>query len=298
MPFDDGRFTFWVPLKEQVHKFVNLSRMVSKKPKILTVGCGQGLESYLFALESGTEVIGIDNSEEAIKIAKETYSLPNLSFIVGDIHNLPEEVKNFDLVFNSYMPEGVDFSKSIRKLNPKIIVYIYDEKYCGEDNDFEEEDDEIDDAEIFGSFSEEVHSGYFLLDKTEITSWLRVSAELFDYFKVAIERNCFKKIHGLLQTQYADLYIKTLDYLRNQTFDEIPIDVLNRIGRERVAISSDYISIFVRDDFKGKAFLRKVKKIGKYSWEEDYEKILARIKYHTDNKNYNMDFLFEDYSLP
>jgi len=71
------------------------------KYKILDLGCGMGHYSkYIQA--KGYEVVGVDFSEEMLKIARETTE--NIKFIEADICELPEDIdKDFDGVLIAYV---------------------------------------------------------------------------------------------------------------------------------------------------------------------------------------------------
>jgi SAM-dependent methyltransferase len=67
------------------------------KSKILDVGCGYGRDYKLF-LEKGFEVVGLDSSGEAIKLAKEF--VPKGEFIKADAIKMPFGDGSFDVVFS------------------------------------------------------------------------------------------------------------------------------------------------------------------------------------------------------
>jgi ubiquinone/menaquinone biosynthesis C-methylase UbiE len=70
--------------------------------KILDVGCGTGFYSLWFS-EKGAKVLGIDNSKEMIRIAKEKASKKMLDakFLIGDVTDLRIEDGVFDLVLST-----------------------------------------------------------------------------------------------------------------------------------------------------------------------------------------------------
>lgn len=83
---------------------------------IIDLGCGTGKDSFYFA-KNGFDVIGVDGSEEAIKINKNKISNQNkinekIEFICADlskVHIVSELMKNF----NTYS----------KKMNKKILFY-------------------------------------------------------------------------------------------------------------------------------------------------------------------------------
>lgn len=68
--------------------------------KILDFGCGDGLTCELLKKAfPQSEIVGVDVSEESIKIAKDKNC--GCEFILYDGQNLPFEEKEFDLIFSS-----------------------------------------------------------------------------------------------------------------------------------------------------------------------------------------------------
>lgn len=69
--------------------------------KILEVGCGRGGGAYYVARYFNPEVIiGIDRSKEKILFNNSFYQSPNLSFQVGNAHEIPFADASFDVVIN------------------------------------------------------------------------------------------------------------------------------------------------------------------------------------------------------
>lgn len=137
----------WAPRREEIQRFVELAKYVHQgpgKPRILDVGCGTGFLSYLLALTGEVEVIGIDPEEERIK--NSPYSHPNLKLEVGDARDAVKKYRNegdnddlfflfddedeentgVDVVLNSWMPEGVNLTPDIRRINAPCIIYVRD----------------------------------------------------------------------------------------------------------------------------------------------------------------------------
>lgn len=59
---------------------------------VLDVGCGTGLTAYLIAQIGARQVAGIDFSEEAIKIARESHQASNLVYHVMDVKDWSDPV--------------------------------------------------------------------------------------------------------------------------------------------------------------------------------------------------------------
>lgn len=66
-----------------------------KGKKVLDVGCGTG-RTIGDLKKAGAKVVGVDPSEEMLKIAKKKFS--DIEMIAGEIENLPCENESFDVV--------------------------------------------------------------------------------------------------------------------------------------------------------------------------------------------------------
>lgn len=86
------------------HKFVEKPAMSKLLPdlrnkRVLLLGCGTGEESQLLAEYGAADMVGIDLSQESVRLAKESY--PNITFVVGDMHQLDFDDNSFDFVYSS-----------------------------------------------------------------------------------------------------------------------------------------------------------------------------------------------------
>lgn len=93
--------------------FASMDRSMRQKIALVTsffpsrgtvadMGCGSGMGSYdLAALYRGLQVVGVDVSAAAVEHARETFTLPNLSFQVGDIAQAIFPPESLDGVLNS-----------------------------------------------------------------------------------------------------------------------------------------------------------------------------------------------------
>jgi SAM-dependent methyltransferase len=98
----------------------NFISLVGKNGLVLDVGCGAGLKAkYLQA--RGVKVIGIDFSEEMIKIARK--EAPGGDFRVLDVYNLDSLKEKFDGIFAQavllHFPKN-ETAKIIRKLIDRL----------------------------------------------------------------------------------------------------------------------------------------------------------------------------------
>ncbi len=116
-------------LKPTILDFVS---MLPANPRILDLGCGPGYESMRIA-ETGANVVGVDFSEECIRIARER--CPQCRFEVVDFRDLDERFGRFDGVFASgslphLAPE--DFLKVLKNIggiltgNGHVAIIIVD----------------------------------------------------------------------------------------------------------------------------------------------------------------------------
>jgi len=82
-----------------------LMHFCADKKMILDFGCGNGWASHFFAANSNANIIGIDQSMNAVKIAKETSKLncyENTKFLAGNqtyLKSLPDD--SFDAAFSN-----------------------------------------------------------------------------------------------------------------------------------------------------------------------------------------------------
>ncbi len=82
--------------------------------KILDIGCGDGVLTHMLA-SCGSEVTGLDSSEEAISFARDkTRGERGLVFQVGDAYKLPFDDGKFDIVVSSELIEHLQ--------NPTIFL--------------------------------------------------------------------------------------------------------------------------------------------------------------------------------
>ena len=98
------------------HRFIEKPMMRELLPdlsgkKVLMLGCGTGEESLMLNEFGATDNIGVDLSEESIRIAEKSY--PNCKFIIADMHKLPFENNEFDFVYSSL---AIHYSE-----NPEIV---------------------------------------------------------------------------------------------------------------------------------------------------------------------------------
>jgi len=112
------------------HRIMNYHQFfvnnVGKDDVILDIGCGCGAVTFDLA-QKAKKVIGIDLSEENIKIAKEKFCTPNIEYMVGDATQyLPGQ--EFDVIVLSnvleHIEDRVEFLRKIKKLARKFLIRV------------------------------------------------------------------------------------------------------------------------------------------------------------------------------
>jgi ubiquinone biosynthesis O-methyltransferase len=105
-------------------RYQNMFQLVQKEidiknKKLLDIGCGDGVLSYLFAKE-GAKVTGIDYSDIAIEFGKEKIKSKNLDidFKQGSAYELPYKDNSFDIIVSSDVIEHLeDVPKYLSEIN-------------------------------------------------------------------------------------------------------------------------------------------------------------------------------------
>jgi ubiquinone/menaquinone biosynthesis C-methylase UbiE len=77
--------------KKELDEFISL---LPKYSKVLDVGCGAGAPVAEFLVERGFDVVGIDFSENMLKLASK--NVPKAKFLLRDMTKLDFEVDSFD----------------------------------------------------------------------------------------------------------------------------------------------------------------------------------------------------------
>ena len=106
----------------------NFLALLSRKAKILDVGCGPGNFTEYF-IRKGYTVEGIDLSKEMIKMAKQ--KVPQGSFKIMDLRKLKYSRESFDGVFSAYslihIPKR-DINSTLKEFNkvlrPKGLLFL------------------------------------------------------------------------------------------------------------------------------------------------------------------------------
>jgi ubiquinone/menaquinone biosynthesis C-methylase UbiE len=116
-------------LRISIEKFrdVYFARMISKlvkkhsNVKVLEAGCGTGKSLKFFE-----KSVGIDNSKEAIKIARNYCK----NLVIGDIFKLPFKENSFDMIFNQGVMEHFnsfefdEILKEFKRVGRKVLIFV------------------------------------------------------------------------------------------------------------------------------------------------------------------------------
>lgn len=132
-------FKMWAPIYDYVAVFIFAIRTkvvsvtnAEKGSKILDVATGTGKQAFAFG-ERGYEVVGIDLSEDMLKVANKKNKYRNVRFEVADATNMPFEENYFDVSCVSFalhdMPLPIRekvLEEMVRVTEPKGTVVIVD----------------------------------------------------------------------------------------------------------------------------------------------------------------------------
>jgi ubiquinone/menaquinone biosynthesis C-methylase UbiE len=101
--------------KKEVEDVLMLSGLTKKKIRIFELGCGTGLDAqYLLKKYNNIkEYLGIDNSNEMLKLFKKTVSDRRAKVIKADLDEYNIQFEHFDCVFGMY---SVHYTRNIHKL--------------------------------------------------------------------------------------------------------------------------------------------------------------------------------------
>lgn len=104
----------------------NIDRIVDRFQKtgieqpysVLDAGCGYGtVTQSRFGNDERFEVVGIDDAEEVLKIAKDQYPAQNIEYRWLDVNNLAKaDLGTFDMVFASYLFHHIANQESVLSL--------------------------------------------------------------------------------------------------------------------------------------------------------------------------------------
>ncbi len=173
------------------------------KPKILDLCTGTGdVARLLHQRYPDAEIIGVDFSEEMLKIAREKHKqIKEINFVEGDCLNLPFNNESFDLVTISFgLRNTADYNKVVAeirrvlKLGAKFVHLDFGKDSKFADNIFLE-------IVKFIAQVQEDESYIYLLESKNAFPPAEELIELFAYHKLKLEKRK-DYLFGLISAQY------------------------------------------------------------------------------------------------
>jgi ubiquinone/menaquinone biosynthesis C-methylase UbiE len=101
--------------------------------KMIDLGCGTGIQCYYYHkhFPQLEQIVGLDISSAAIDIANERHSAKNVTYKVGDFHNIPYSDDTFDFVYSRFathysddMPRAMREIARITKPGGYIFIHV------------------------------------------------------------------------------------------------------------------------------------------------------------------------------
>ncbi len=88
--------------------------IIGPEDKLLDIGCGNGINTYLLASKTTNNVMGVDPAKSAIELAKSKYSLPNLTFHISDYFSIKSVVSDnvFSLITFFYSIDYLELNEA------------------------------------------------------------------------------------------------------------------------------------------------------------------------------------------
>ena len=104
---------------------------ISKKIKITDLGCGVGYGCCILADLPNVEIIGIDNSQDALDYANAHYARPNITYENKDLSTYISSMPTFDYIIVSHvlehLPNGLQLTKLLKWNNRLLFNVPYNE---------------------------------------------------------------------------------------------------------------------------------------------------------------------------
>jgi SAM-dependent methyltransferase len=109
-------------LNEHLARYVLAARYAFGR-RVLDLGCGVGYGTSILAKKGAVEIVGVDNSTEAIQWARSNYSGENLTFVKGDATRTRKSWSgHFDLVVSFEVIEHLNKSESLLSTIKKALA--------------------------------------------------------------------------------------------------------------------------------------------------------------------------------
>lgn len=129
---DDGLLMY----NEHISRYIFAGQFIKNKI-VLDIACGSGYGGYYLLNNGAKEVIGVDNSGDAVSYARYKYHKKNLFFLKGDAENLAFPNNKFDVIVSmetiEHLRNPQKFIKEIKRVlkqgglliisTPNALVY-------------------------------------------------------------------------------------------------------------------------------------------------------------------------------
>lgn len=246
--------SYWPPTNADIKAIVSLAKHAKSRPTILDIGCGNAFVSHLLTQEGGVKVIGIDPNEK--QLLRTPYKHPNLHLISATAEDAVEFFQDgdIDVVFNSWMPHGIDLAESIYALNPKAIIFVRDRW-----------------GQTGTNATYQSREGYYSL-----VEWYGLTnaelANVFDYLCKDLDR-----LHIGFRRRYYSVDEATSHKNWERTF---------KIRLRELWIDAPRCNIFdvrFRSDIAPPQLPLGLNGLNKYPWEDDLEYVLSNILLRPDD---------------
>ncbi len=114
----------------------DLAKPICKDKVVLDIACGTGYGTYTLA-QVAQKIDGVDIDKESVELAQKQYTLPNLTYTVGDGTTIPFADNMFDVVISfetiEHIVEYHHFLDEIhRVLKPGGVLLMSTPNYKGE----------------------------------------------------------------------------------------------------------------------------------------------------------------------
>ncbi len=98
-----------------------------KDKSIIDIGCGARMGPYILS-EAASNVVGIDNSEEAIQFCKRKWPRRNISYLTADATKIPFEDNKFDIAVSfeviEHIEDYVTYLKEVKRILRPDGIFI------------------------------------------------------------------------------------------------------------------------------------------------------------------------------
>jgi len=193
----------YYPLKFEMETLAEYIKQVGTDPVVYDVHARNGFIGSLLAQEN-VKVVGLQNPDEKPNQIESFQDETKYEMKSGTLGSVDDDV---DVVFSSWMPNGMNITSDIIAKNPKLVIFIFTEHI----NEFSKERQTGTDK----SFGEELPAQYKLVDEWSVTRpkdllheiWPDLTGNLEETRLVRIYANeGFHDIHSDLREENSEGY--------------------------------------------------------------------------------------------